>query len=134
MIHSSVINAHFFGSSSSHLPDKIHHKLNGWWSQTRCAMKSIHKSKLWTRMLWCASNVTLSTSYRSLDFQGISNPSNTRQSYHNNTPPRAQTGLLQSECLSWTFVSKWYFENITKYSRILQTLQYNTFVIQPLSK
>lgn len=33
-------------------------------------------------------------SYKSLDFQGISDPSNTRQSNHNNTPLRGQTGFV----------------------------------------
>lgn len=84
----------FFGGSPSHLPDKIqHYKINGWWSQTKC----ITPSKLWCRVLWCTSHVTLSTwPNRSLDFQDISNPSNTQHSNHDNTPLRGQTGLLQS--------------------------------------
>ena len=90
----------FLGSSSSPLPDKIQH----------CKFKMADGQKhnvTWkaeTECFYCASNVTLSTkSYRALDFQGISNPSNTWQSNHNNTPLRGQTGLLKSECLSRTF-------------------------------
>lgn len=117
----------FFGSSTNHLFEKIPQMK--WLMVTNMAMKSTHEANSDTECFDVLQMFPWAhTSYRSLEFQGISNPHNTRQSYHTHITHHWRVKqVCCNQCLSWTWVSKWYFENIIKYSRILQTLQYNPF-------
>lgn len=71
----------FFGSSTNHLFEKIPQMK--WLMVTNMAMKSTHEANSDTECFDVLQMFPWAhTSYRSLEFQGISNPHNTRQSYH----------------------------------------------------